>query len=183
MLPSSLPSWLQHACLKLLLQPPWQGGNWLHVTMALLLNQEAPSPCPCPCPEAVSGLFCTYHCPSRANRIRDKHNKSLKFWMSYCPILCWTLSSQKSCIEFGASKGQQSCAPLGLISSLKYQGRKSGPGRGHLNLSSASQNKMRQQLNSCKILSRVSSFSKHTINTWHQPHPHRQTHTWSVSSF
>lgn len=181
MLPSSLPSWLQHACLKLLLQPPWQGGNWLHVTMALLLNQEAPSPCPCP--EAVSGLFCIYHCPSRANRIRDKHNKSLKFWMSFCPILCWTLSSQKSCIEFGASKGQQSYAPLGLISSLKYQGRKSGPGRGHLNLSSASQNKMRQQLNSCKILSRVSSFSKHTINTWHQPHPHRQTHIWSVSSF
>lgn len=158
------------------------GKEVTYATMAVLLNQEAPSPCPCP--EAVSGLFHTYHCPSGANGIRDKHNKRSKSlsWWAIAPFSeFW--AHRRFAIESCASKGKQSCAPLGLVSFLKNQRRKSSPGREHLNLSFASQNKMRQQLNSCKILNRVSSFSKYTINTWHQPHPHRQTHTWSVSSF
>lgn len=50
--------------------------RWLYATMALFLSQEAPNPCPCP--EAVSGWFHTYHCPSGANKISDKHNKKSK---------------------------------------------------------------------------------------------------------
>lgn len=133
---------------------------------------------------AVSVLFCTYHCLSGVKGIGDKQDKSLKVWMHCHPILFWMLSSWKS---FDAPKGQQSCPTLGQASSLKYQRRKSDPGRGHLNLSSASQNKMRQQLNSCKIINRVSHpFLNTQYRAYllqHHPHPHRHTHTRSMSSF